>query len=117
MSEIHPHHTAAILGRQNLPSVDAVVLGGMAARNQRLANELGLSVEEIDRLRQTYKIFTFSASMVKPNGEIAASNKKQAFLLHKKSGEWSHIGHGVSRQWSYIAYGRDQRPNSNFRIG
>jgi hypothetical protein len=117
MSEIHPHHTAAILGRQNSPAIDAAVLGGIAARNQRLANELGLSVEEVDRLRQTHKIFTFSASMVNPNGEMFTRPKKQAFLLHKESGEWSHIGHGVSRKWAYIAYGPDHRPSNSFRIG
>ena len=39
MSETNPHESDLILGGQNLPSVDAAILGGLAGVRQRLENK------------------------------------------------------------------------------
>ncbi len=79
MSDLQPNNTDAILGGQNPPPIDAVVLGGKAGNNQKLAHTLGLSYELVNELSQTHQLFSFETVNVNWWGEIINPTQKQAF--------------------------------------
>jgi formylglycine-generating enzyme required for sulfatase activity len=99
MSEIHPNLTDTTLGGQNLPTIDAVVLGGMAGKRQCLVQESGLSEELIDRLIPNHQTFSFETFTVNRYGEIAIRTKKQAFYYTED------LGNDVKLDMVYIPAG------------
>jgi eukaryotic-like serine/threonine-protein kinase len=68
MSELQPSNTDAILGGQNLPPLNAAVLGGVAGTKGRLDREVGLS----------HELATFEIVTINPDSEVVTRQQKQA---------------------------------------
>jgi eukaryotic-like serine/threonine-protein kinase len=99
MSEPNPHKSDLVLGGQNSPPIDGMVLGGMAGTKQRLAYQLGLSGKLADRVIQTHDIFDFETITLNQYGEIIKHQQKQAFYYTE------NITDSVSIDMVYIAAG------------
>jgi formylglycine-generating enzyme required for sulfatase activity len=99
MSEFQPDKTDAILGGQNPPPFNAVVLGGVDGAKRKLAHELGLSDELAAELIQTHDIFSFETVTVNKHGDVIASSKKQAFYYTED------LGDGIALEMVYIPAG------------
>jgi formylglycine-generating enzyme required for sulfatase activity len=99
MSELQPSNTDTILGGQNPPPVNAVVLGGVTGEKWKLAHELGLCDELAAKLSQTHDIFSFETVTVNEYGEIITRTNKQAFYYTE------NLDNGVSLDMVYIPAG------------
>jgi Sulfatase-modifying factor enzyme 1 len=99
MSDLQPDNTAAILGGQNPPPVDAAVLGGKAGDNRKLAHTLGLSYELVNELIHTHQLFSFETVNVNWWGEIIDPTQKQAFYYRE------HLNDEIALDMVYIPAG------------
>ena len=89
MSQPNPNDSDAVLGGQNPPPVNAVVLGGVAGTKQMLAHKFGV----------IHELATFETVTVNQIGEVVSRIKKQAFYYTE------NLGDGITLDMMYIPAG------------
>ncbi len=118
MTDIKPSDSDLVLGGQNPPPVDAAILGGLAGKKQRLANRLGLNINDesfymfLERLEisdelayelsKNHDLFEFTIN--RHGNNIISGTKKHAFYYTK------NLGNDVTLDMVYI-------PAGSFRKG